>query len=185
MNRKERRKKQKEQRKEAKRFKNSIAQTYKKPACHLHSSHTQEEIDNTKAKILSFLKSYDFKGSAYEADLETLTTIRKVYKEVSKISSGFVITLVKDHYVVKEDTQKLMTTDVYLVKHDDGWFIQYSDLPFSQNLITMITEMGIEAMINDNGAIASTNGYFIPDINKIVRQAFDSLTIKFENKWVA
>jgi hypothetical protein len=59
-------------------------------------------------------------------------------------------------------------------------------LDFQQNLLTTIHELGLDMVFSNRAdVVANVRGYLIPILNRVVRQAFDSLSLKYDDKWVA
>lgn len=173
-----------ERRKQEKLAKSSIKQLAKKPVCHLHETYSEEQITKTKNEIKEFLKTYDFKGSNYEDLVEEAKLQKDIYQ--GNHIAGVAIRLNKDFSVMEAKTGKVITTDIFLVKNEKGWFLSYENLNFQQNLLVSIHELGMDkVMSNREDILGGVRGHIIPLFNQVVRQAFDSLTLKYDEKWVA
>jgi len=177
MNRAERREKERLARK-------SFKQMAKTPKCHLHETHTEEQLEETREQIRDFLKTYDFKGSNYENYLDEERGKRDLFQGANVV--GVSIRLEKDFSVMNKQTGEIIKTDIFLVKHEKGWFLTYENLNFQQNILASVREMGLEMVMSNRQDVAGlVRGHVIPIFNRVVRQAFDSLTLKYEDKWVA
>ncbi len=177
MNRAERRKKERLAEK-------AFKQMAKNPKCHLHETHTEEQLEETRNQIREFLKTYDFKGSNYESVLEE----ERLKKELFQMPNvaGVSIRLEKDFPVMNKKTGEIIHTDIFVVKNEKGWFLTYENLNFQQNILVSIREMGFELLMSNREDVGGVvEGHAIPIFNRVVRQAFDSLTLKYEDKWVA
>lgn len=172
----------KERREQERLLKKSMRELGKKPKCHLHSTYSQEDIDKTKVEVKEFIKNYSFSGSPYEKDLEQQLSMRELLNDVKV--HGHIIRLSANHQVL-DKAGKLILTDVYLKKESSGWFLTYENLDFQQNILVVIKEMGFENLFSNQDINGSVMGHTIANFNKLVRQAFDSLTLKFDQKWVA
>lgn len=177
MNRAERREKERLAKK-------SFKQIAKNPKCHLHETYTEEQLEETRNQIRDFIKTYDFKGSNYEDIVQFEKTQREVYQSLK--ADGVAIRLEKDFAVMNNQTGEIIKTDIFLVKHEKGWFLTYENLDFQQNILASVREMGLEMVMSNREDVAGlVRGHVIPIFNRVVRQAFDSLTLKYEDKWVA
>lgn len=172
----------KERREQERLLKKSMRELGKKPKCHLHSVHTQEDLDKTKAEVKGFIKTYNFENSPYQEDLEEQLSMRELFNEME--FQGHIIRLSANHPTL-DKSGKVVLTDVYLKKENSGWFLTYEKLDFQQNILVVIKEMGFENLFSNQDIYGSVMGHTIVNFNKLVRQAFDSLTLKFDQKWVA
>ncbi len=160
-----------------------VKQMAKKPTCHLHKTHTEEQLEETRGQIREFLKTYDFKGSNYEPALEEERAKKAFFQSFEPHGA---IRLVKDFSVINKKTGQVIQTDVFLVKNEKGWFITYEKLNFQQNLLVSVRELGFEMLMSNRDDVGGlVEGHAIPLFNRVVRQAFDSLSLKYDDKWVA
>ena len=160
-----------------------VRQMAKKPMCHLHGTHTEEQLEETRGQIREFLKTYDFKGSNYEPALEEERAKKAFFQSIEQHG---VIRLVRDFSVMNKKTGEVIQTDVFLVKKEKGWFITYEKLNFQQNLLVSVRELGFEMLMSNRDDVGGlVEGHAIPLFNRVIRQAFDSLSLKYEDKWVA
>ena len=163
--------------------KTMVKQMAKKPTCHLHGKHTEEQLEETRGQIREFLKTYDFKGSNYEPALKEERAKKEFFQSFEHHG---VIRLVSGFTVMNKQTGEIIQTDVFLVKKEKGWFITYEKLNFQQNLLVSVRELGFEMLMSNRDDVGGlVEGHAIPLFNRVVRQAFDSLTLKYEDKWVA
>jgi len=177
MNRAERREKERLAKK-------MVKQIGKTPTCHLHGTYTEEQLEETRGQIREFLKTYDFKGSNYEDIVQFEKTKREIYQSLK--ANGVAIRLEKDFSVINRKTGEVIQTDIFLVKKEKGWFLTYEKLDFQQNVLVSVRELGLEMLMSNSDDVGGLiEGHAIPLFNRVVRQAFDSLTLKYEDKWVA
>lgn len=165
-----------------------------KPTSHLHSIYSQEDLNNIRAEIKDFLKTYQFKGSPFEESYQkelvyrqfkemfgaNTTTIRLI-KEVSEN----IFTLATNHPIQKQNSSEVIRSDIFLIKEENGWFIKYDKIPYYQNILIAIKETTLtNVMDNEINVGAVFYGYMIPCMNHIVRIAFDRLSLRYDNEWV-
>ncbi len=173
-----------ERRRQAKLVKKSVEQMAKIPKCHLHDKYTQQDLDKTKEQVKEFLKTYDYKGSNYE----DIVPIEKAKREYCQSLKGdkVAIRLEKDFRVIEQKTGKVIKTDIFLIKSKKGCFLSYENLDFQQNILVSIHELGLPMVMSNRDDVAVVvREHIIPIFNRVVRQAFDSLSLKYDDKWVA
>lgn len=161
-----------------------------KPISHLHSVYSQEDLDKVKEQVRDFLKTYDFKGSLFKESYEREVAIKKMFpnsltiKCINDVDES-IMTLEHNYPVVIEETKEIIKTDIFLVKEENGWFISYEKLPYSQNLLIAIKETGFDYMMDNDLNVGSVfYGYLIPYANRLIRKAFDRLSLRYESEWV-
>lgn len=163
-----------------------------KPTDHFHSKYSQEDLNKVKEKVRDFLKIYTFDGSAFEETYKRDKFLEKLSGQadvIIKLTDDLpnVITLETNYPIVVDPIKKqIIKTDIFLVKEKTGWFIKYDKLPFVQNLLIAVLETGFEYMMdNEINASAKMYGYLIPYSNRLIRKAFDRLSLRYGSEWVA
>lgn len=161
-------------------------QVFGGPKSHLHDTHPQEALDRTKEQIKEFLKTYDYKDSPYEKDIESFKELRP-YLQQGNVRLG-PIRLSAGWEVLDITTGQRTTSEVFLLQYEKGWFIHFTELNIYQNVLVLVLESGFSRLLSKADYLIQVSvgekTYIIPNLHKLARQAFDSLSLKFDDKWV-
>ncbi len=118
------------------------------PLSHLHSCYSESDLSNMREKIREFIKTYDFNGSLFQESYERESNLKKAFPNSLIVKNIFdlnenIMTLEKDFPIENLSTKQVIMTDIFLVKEKSGWFIRYSKIPYFQNVLITLKEMGL------------------------------------------
>lgn len=170
-----------ERRQQVRKVKRILKAAQKVPLLSNHGTYTQQEIDSFKSNIKNHIATYSFSSKYYEE-------VHRQMSDVSGLIQPDMMIIRLGTFPVKQIVDnEILYTDIFLNRHGGDWYLSYTNpnMNFQQNLVIAVSELGFQHMASTQNMCSKVFGFMIPQMNHIIRHAFESLTSKYGDAWVA